>query len=140
MENIQKTTIFSLIQISRRLHKRAGNDLNALGLYAGQEKFLLLLWEQDALTQSQIAEHMCVEHATVTQVLERLERVGLIQRCRDEKDRRISRVSLTEKGRSLQEPIQRLWSEWEAQALVSFTLEEKLLLRRFLLQMQENLS
>ena len=140
MENIRKTTIFPLIQISRRLHKRAVNDLNALGLYAGQEKFLLFLWEQDGLTQSQIAEQVCVEHATVTQVLERLERVGLIQRCRDEKDGRISRVYLTEKGRALAEPVQRLWSEWEAQALVGFTLEEKLLLRRFLLQIQENLG
>ena len=140
MKNIRKTTIFPLIQISRRLHKRAVNDLNALGLYAGQEKFLLFLWEQDGLTQSQIAEQVCVEHATVTQVLERLERVGLIQRCRDEKDGRISRVYLTEKGRALAEPVQRLWSEWEAQALVGFTLEEKLLLRRFLLQIQENLG
>jgi len=140
VENIRKTIIFPLIQISRRLHKRAVNDLNALGLYAGQEKFLLLLWEQDGLTQSQIAEQMCVEHATVTQVLERLERAGLIQRCRDEKDGRISRVYLTDKGRALQEPVQRLWSEWEAQALVGFTQEEKLLLRRFLLQMQENLD
>jgi DNA-binding MarR family transcriptional regulator len=101
---------------------------------------LLLLWEQDGLTQSQIAEQMGVEHATVTQVLERLERIGLIQRCRDEKDGRISRVYLTDKGRALQEPVQRLWSEWETQALVGFTLEEKLLLRRFLLQMQENLG
>jgi DNA-binding MarR family transcriptional regulator len=140
VENIRKTTIFLLIQISRRLHKRAVNDLNALGLYAGQEKFLQFLWEQDGLTQSQIAEQVCVEHATVTQVLERLERVGLIQRCRDEKDGRISRVYLTEKGRALAEPVQRLWSEWEAQALVGFTLEEKLLLRRFLLQIQENLG
>jgi DNA-binding MarR family transcriptional regulator len=140
VENIRKTTIFPLIQISRRLHKRAVNDLNALGLYAGQEKFLLFLWEQDGLTQSQIAEQVCVEHATVTQVLERLERVGLIQRCRDEKDGRISRVYLTEKGRALAEPVQRFWSEWEAQALVGFTLEEKRLLRRFLLQIQENLG
>lgn len=140
MENIGDMILLPLIQITRRLHKRAVHDLNALGLYAGQEKFLLLLWERDGLMQSEIAELMCVEHATVTQVLERLARVGLVRRCRDEKDGRISRTYLTEKGRALREPVQRLWSEWETQALAGFSREEKQVLRRFLLQMQENLE
>jgi MarR family transcriptional regulator, organic hydroperoxide resistance regulator len=140
VKHIRETILFTLLQITRRFHKRAVHDLNALGLYAGQEKFLLLLWEQDGLTQTQIAESMYVEQATVTQVLDHLARAGLIQRSRDEKDGRISRVYLTEKGRALEEPVQRLWDAWETQALASFTQEERLLLRRFLLQMQANLE
>ena len=140
MKHIRETILFSLLQVTRRLHKQAVHDLNALGLYAGQEKFLLLLWEQDGLMQSQIAESMYVEQATVTQVLDHLARAGLIQRSRDEQDGRISRVYLTEHGKALQEPLLLAWKELEERTVQGLNETEKTLLRRLLLHLSANLS
>ena len=119
---------------------RAAELLSSIDLYVGQEMFLLHLWQEDGLTLSEIVDCLDIQPATVTRMVDRMENAGLVERKKDLEDARVSRVYLTETGRRLQEPVQAVWQELERQTLATFTIEERVLLRRLLLQLYKNLA
>lgn len=129
-----------LVQICKAHRNKAQELLSRIDLYPGQEFLLINLWPEDGLTQSEVAESLCVQPATVTKMLDRLVKTGLVQRVQDSGDQRVSRVYLTEKGRELLEPIEQVWEELEQISFANLSLEERLLLRRLLLQVHENLG
>ena len=112
--------------------------LSEIDLHAGQEIFLLFIWQDDGLTQSELGGRVGVQPATVTRMVRRMERSGLIERCKDENDGRVTRVYLTEKGWKMQEPLAQIWEETETELMHNLTNEERMLLRRLLLQMHKN--
>ena len=62
----------------------------------------MVLWEQDSQPVNDIAHRLLLETNTVTPLLQRMERLGLIVRKKGERDKRQQIVSLTEKGRALE--------------------------------------
>jgi DNA-binding MarR family transcriptional regulator len=137
---IAETISYLLAQVCRTHRNKANDLLTELDLHAGQEMFLLNLWQRDGLTQSELADCMCIQPATITRMLDRIEKVGLVERRKDAEDQRVSRVYLTEAGRSLQRPVEAMWHKLESISMTSFTLEEQILLRRLLLQVHDNLT
>ena len=129
-----------LVQICRAYRNKAQELLSRLELYPGQEYLLINLFPKDGLTHSEVAENLCVQPATVTRMLDRLVKSGFVQRRADADDQRVSRVYLTEKGQELLQPIEQVWQELEEISFAKLTLEERLLLRRILLQVNENLG
>jgi DNA-binding MarR family transcriptional regulator len=77
---------------------------------------------------------------TITPLFSKSKFAGLVTRRKDAEDQRISRVYLTEEGRNLLQPVEQVWTEVEARMLANFTLEERVLLRRLLLQLHTNLT
>jgi DNA-binding MarR family transcriptional regulator len=75
------------------------------GVALGQFPLLLTLWEEDGLTQSEIARRLLIEQPTVANTLKRMERDGLIAAAVDPKNRRLVRISLTAKGRALENAL-----------------------------------
>ncbi len=137
---MRETIAYLMVQVSRRHRNLVSIALADLGLHIGQEILLMYLWENDGLIQSELAVLMEVEPPTLTKMLNRMERAELLERCRDEADARVYRVYLTDKGRSLQEPVSHLWTVLENRILTDLTLEEQLLFRRLLLQVRNNLT
>lgn len=129
-----------MVQVSRAHRSLVSSALADLDLHLGQEMLLRQLWEQDGLVQSELAQGLRVEPPTLTKMLHRLEKVGLVERHKDSEDARICRVYLTDSGRALQEPVTRYWNQFEAKILTDLTLEEQLLFRRLLLQVHSNLT
>ena len=64
---------------------------------------LTALHENGPLPPSQIARHIMVNSSTVTGIIDRLERKGLVERARTSKDRRVITVFLTKEGTTLVE-------------------------------------
>ncbi|RUS49233.1 MarR family winged helix-turn-helix transcriptional regulator [Cohnella sp. AR92] len=114
--------------------------IRAYEVYPGQPPLLLRLSDADGLSQRELAESKGVKPATLTVMLQRMEKTGLIRRAADEKDQRVTRVRLTDKGREAAEAVRHAINEVEARSFEGFLPEEKLLLRRFLLQMMDNLT
>jgi DNA-binding MarR family transcriptional regulator len=130
-----------LLGVIGRLQRTQMNEaLTAVGVYAGQEMFLWHLWQEDGLTQSQLVERLCVQPPTVSKMLERMEKTGLVTRRPDPDDSRSSRVYLTEQGRKSQQAVSEVWKNIEQRLTEGLSLEERLLLRRLLLQVHENLT
>ena len=136
----QPETIDLLLANVCHLHRERIHQLfEALGLYQGQPPMLRELWEQEGLTQTQLAENLKIAPATVTKMLQRMEKTGFIQRKPDPEDQRVSRVYLTEAGRKVQNEVENVFKTLEAETFAHLTLEENLLLRRLLLQLRDNL-
>ncbi|WP_456685815.1 MarR family winged helix-turn-helix transcriptional regulator [Bradyrhizobium sp. P5_C11_2] len=75
--------------------------LEPLGLTYPQYLAMLALWEEDGQSVKQIATRLHLDSGTVTPLLKRLERDGLLRRGRDPADERLLRVELTDAGRAL---------------------------------------
>jgi DNA-binding MarR family transcriptional regulator len=75
--------------------------LDRLGVTYPQYLVLLVLWEQDQVSVSQIGARLLLDSATLTPLLKRLEALGLIARQRARHDERVVVVSLTPAGRAL---------------------------------------
>lgn len=135
-----KTMDFLLANICHLHHMRARQLFEEIGLHRGQPQVLLALWEQEGLTQTELAGRLRIKPATVTKMLQRMEKAGLIQRQPDAQDQRVSRVYLTQAGRAVRRKVEAVWKTMETETFTSFTQAERASLRRFLLQILKNLQ
>lgn len=118
----------------------AAARLARIGLHPGQDVFLSALWAQDGLTHSQLAARLRIEQPTVSKMLERLERVGLVRRERDPQDGRVSRVFLTPEGRAVRSEVLACWADLDARMTRRLTAEQVVALRETLRLMREDLG
>lgn len=77
--------------------------LNVLGITYPQYLVLLVLWEKDCQPVNDIAHRLLLETNTVTPLLQRMEKIGLVSRKKGEQDKRQHLVSLTKKGQLLEQ-------------------------------------
>jgi DNA-binding MarR family transcriptional regulator len=138
--HIGETTGYLLARVCKAHRGTVGDAVAEVGLHVGQEMVLLHLWQRDGLTPSELAGALGVEPPTVTNMLSRMEKAGLLERCRDSRDARCTRVYLTEKGRELREPVERRWEAVEERAFAGVTTEEDALLRDLLARLHDNLT
>jgi MarR family transcriptional regulator, organic hydroperoxide resistance regulator len=136
----EETISFLLNMICRAQRGHVSDSLAAIGLYAGQENFLWQLWREDGLAQSQMVERMCVQPPTVSKMLDRMEKTGLVTRRPDPDDSRVTRVYLTEQGRAIEHGVCDAWCGLEDRVTANLSTEERVLLRRLLLQVRDNLT
>jgi DNA-binding MarR family transcriptional regulator len=97
-----------LVNLAGRLLGRAlDRRLAAHGVSLGQFPLLLVLWEEEGLTQSEIARRLDIEQPTVANTLKRMERDGLVAAAPDPRHSRRVLITLTERGRALQAPLKK---------------------------------
>lgn len=94
---------FRLYTASRLVAGAYGPYFEQLGITYPQYLVLLVLWEKDRQPVNDIAKRLHLETNTVTPLLQRMEKAGLIARKRGEKDSRQRIVSLTPKGIAMRE-------------------------------------
>ncbi len=115
---------------SRIAHRYMGNQLEAQGLSKGQPRILHLLQRHQCLTQKDLLSRMDIRPATLTRMLQRMEKNGLITRAPSKKDQRIMEITITEKGQAAQKKADRVFQEIEAEISALLTEEEKEILCR----------
>ncbi|MGF6184122.1 DNA-binding MarR family transcriptional regulator [Massilia sp. UYP32] len=92
---------FALYSTSLAMMRVYRGLLPKLGLTYPQYLVMMVLWEQDQLTVSDIGERLFLDSATLTPLLKRMEAQGLVQRNRARSDERQVIISLTEEGNTL---------------------------------------
>lgn len=92
---------YALYAAAHRMTKSYRPLLERLGLTYPQYLVLLVLWEQDGVTVSEIGRRLRLDSGTLTPVLKRLETAGLLRRTRRQSDEREVEIGLTEHGRDL---------------------------------------
>ncbi|MBN2116481.1 MAG: MarR family transcriptional regulator [Anaerolineales bacterium] len=135
-----QTLDFLLAQVSRLHHQRAHELLEGLGLYRGQPPVLFALWEQAGLTHSELAERLGISSATITKMLQRMEKAGFVKRQPDAGDQRVSRVYLTKAGRAVHSKLEAIFQQMEIENFNGFSDDERVVLRTFLLRLRKNLE
>ena len=81
--------------------------------------------ENGSMRSSELAEHAIVSRATVTGLLDTLEKAGLVARTPDTRDRRASCVTITEKGKALLHKVQPLLIRWTESILCALSAQEQ---------------
>ncbi len=94
---------FALYSASLAMTKLYKPLLDAIDLTYPQYLVMLVLWERDGLTVSDLGERLFLDSGTLTPLLKRLEAAGLIARLRDAEDERRVRITLSPSGRALRD-------------------------------------
>lgn len=136
---LSETISFTLAQVCTGHHYRANKLLSDVGLHVGQEMVLQYLWQEDRLTQSQLADKIGIQIQTINKMVRRMEKAGLVSRQPDEQDLRVSRIHLTAKARELQAATEIAWDQLEQETLADLSVEEKYIFRRLLEKIKNNL-
>lgn len=97
---------FALYSASHAMSKAYKLHLEALGLTYPQYLAMLVLWEHDGLTVSEIGDRLFLDSGTLTPLLKRLEVGGYVSRLRDTADERRVLIRLTAAGRKLKNKAQ----------------------------------
>jgi DNA-binding MarR family transcriptional regulator len=137
---LEESLSLPLVRLSKAFRQQEEIWSQDIGLHTGQGLVIFRLLEEDGLSQSQLAARLGVEIGTVAKTVQRMEKEGLLIRRQDALDARISRVYLTEKGRSLGEPALHIWKDLEACLVQGMSQAEQLLFRRLLVQAATNFS
>ncbi len=94
---------FRMYAVSRLIIQAYRPYLSKLGITYSQYLVLMVLWENDAQPVNDIAKKLFLETNTVTPLIQRMEKMGLLTRTRGRRDERQRIVSLTPAGIEMQE-------------------------------------
>lgn len=129
-----------MVQIMHMVMKRSNELLEQWGLKNSQAGILFMLHCAGEMSQREMAARIRVTPPSITAAIQKMEKQGYIQRKPDEKDQRVMRLSLTEQGTACVEHVKSAMDTLEKMMFQYMSQEERLLFRRLLLQMQENLK
>lgn len=99
---------FALYSTSLAMTKLYKPLLDELELTYPQYLAMLVLWEKDGRSVSELGERLFLDSGTLTPLLKRLEAAGLVARIRDVEDERRVHVTLTAAGRKLKARAQKI--------------------------------
>ncbi|NPV55811.1 MAG: MarR family transcriptional regulator [Anaerolineae bacterium] len=114
--------------------------MDQIALHRSQAMLLCKLYVQDGMTQSEIAQQLSVQGATVTDMLQRMEDSGLVSRRRDQDDNRLVRVYLSDTGREKERSIMEQFLKLEGAVFEGFNESDRAMLRQYLNRALTNMS
>jgi DNA-binding MarR family transcriptional regulator len=100
---LDRQLCFALYSSSLAMTKLYKPLLDPLGLTYPQYLVMLVLWEGDGITVSELGARLVLDSGTLTPLLKRLETAGLLQRQRDSADERRVLLRLTARGSALRQ-------------------------------------
>ena len=129
-----------LAQFSQAYRSLSDSFMDQIGMHRAQSTLLCRLYVQDGMTQSEIAEQLAVQGATVTSILQRMEEAGLVTRSRDADDQRLVRVYLTPAGKAKERAITEQFMKLQAAVFAGLDDQQRVQLRQMLRQMLHSIS
>lgn len=137
---LEETVGFLLSDTVRTMTRAFSVRIAVHGVGMGIFQFLRVLWEDDGLTQAELALRTRMRGASAAGALHELERRGFVRRIADASDRRKVRVLLTPKGRKLYDLVMPDIDVTNRAMLVGFSAAEQRLLKQMLNRMRRNLT
>jgi DNA-binding MarR family transcriptional regulator len=143
-EDTERRRDVSLLYLIKQVELAARRSLDEAvepaGLTALQYTALTVLQRQPGTTSAQLARNSFVRTQTMAEMVAYLLDQGLIERVRDETNRRQYLLSLSAGGREVVESLRAPVAEVEARMLAGFDAEQTDLLRTWLLRCRRSLS
>lgn len=131
-----------IIALSHLIKRRMRAASEALGLTDTQARVIQYISEESEkreVFQKDIEDTFCVRRSSVTQIIQLLERDGFIIRESVERDARLKKLVLTEKGHQVEKVMKKQIQDMEAQLKVNISSEEKELLIEILHKIRKNI-
>ncbi len=129
-----------LAQFAQTYRSLSDAFMDQIDTHRSQGTLLCKLFLQDGMTQSEIAQQLSVQGATITDMLQRMEEAGLVTRRRDPDDNRLVRVYLTDLGRERERAINAQFMKLENTIFANFQEADRAALRNLLLRIMNNMN
>lgn len=130
---IMGITLHKMINTARGMYKEF--DLNR-----SQAAILFTLHQRKTLSQRELAQELNMTAPSITSAIQKMEREGYIRRSPDKSDQRVMRLALAERGSACIESVKEVGVRMDEIIQGGMSLEEKLLFRRLMLQVKDNLE
>lgn len=132
-ENLPDCIVFFLAKAYQKAHGRFRERLKPYGLTNMQHLVLEALWYQEGFTAAELGKNLVLDKATMSGVIERLTEGGWLERRSDPQDGRIQRLYPSERANEMKAVLIGVRRMVNDELLASFTTEERLLFKRFLM-------
>ena len=133
---IETKTVYALISdAAKLLDDRIASMTASHKLQSGARRVLACLAVRDGVSQLDLIHATHLKAPTISLIVQKMEHDGLISRRTDDLDMRLTRVYLTEKGKTVNEDIRRAVAEVEDAVMSDFSDAEKELLHTLLVRM-----
>ena len=106
----------------------------------GQIFALREIGHEDGITQRDLADRLRISRPTLTVMLQKMEKAGLIERQADEADQRYTHIHLTPEGAALHERMHGVMGEFVSQVMGSLGENDRIELTRLLGLMHDNIT
>lgn len=121
----QKSLGWLINVVALKLKNELDAGLKEHGLSIALWPTLMCLWEEEGVTQREIAIKSKVESSTTTRTIDKLVKLNLVERQDDPNSRRSFRIYLTDEGRALKDKLIHLPTQINEAALSSLNSEEQ---------------
>lgn len=138
MNNVPILGIIGMV--AHRAMNTAKGMYQEFDLNRSQASVLFMLHQQDSMSQKELAAQLNITAPSITSLIQKMERTGYIIREPDQKDQRVMRLTLSEKGKSCIQAVKDVAERMERILFEGMTLEERILFRRLMIQADENLD
>lgn len=126
--NLSEETVAEIERLVREISvivKRKGRDiLNEFPITPPQFTALLWLNDEGDMTIGELSQKMFLACSTMTDLIDRMEKNELVERVRDERDRRVVRIHLLERGSSIIRDVMKARQGYLSEVLSHFSEEE----------------
>jgi DNA-binding MarR family transcriptional regulator len=139
-EDLSRNFGFLLNDVARLLRTAYDRRVRPLGLTRAQWWVLTHLFRRDGVTQSELAETLEVEKATLGRLLDRLEAKGWVRREHDARDRRAWRVYLSDAAEPALRTMRAIAADLRRDALAGLSATERERFVDTLLAIKANLA
>ena len=128
---------FMLAKAYQRAHGHFRRTLEPFGLTNIQHAVLEGLWYSNGQTATELGQLLVLDKATLSGVLARMQESGWIERRPDPTDGRVMRIFTSPRAEAIRDELIAAREASDAAILSRYTLEERLLLKRFLMALME---
>lgn len=139
IDDLDRFPTARITRLARRLRLGLDQLLEPFGLTGVQLALLRRLAQVDGLVQADLGRRMAIEPATLTGIVQRLERDGWVRRDCDPENRRLQRVWLSDKARATMPALLSVHTRRRRHLFSGFSPEDMATLENLLERLEANL-
>jgi len=136
MDNYDDCILFLLSKAHQNVYGKYKKRLQAYGLTPSQHLVIFALFEEEGVSAGELGKRLCLDNATISGTLDRLSDGGWVIKEPSAEDKRSLKLYLTAKTKEHIPLLERETDEANQEALSGFGLEEEVLLKRLLKDLQ----
>ena len=130
--DFSKTINYKISDLATLHRTELEKSLSGVDIHSGQVFILFELWNEDGLSQIELAKNLKLSAPTINRMVKSLDNAGFVILQRSESDARLVNVFLSDKGKSIKTQVKNIWQELESKITFNLTETEKLIFLQLL--------
>jgi len=124
MFRLEECVGFITSNAAKELSDEFNRRLGEMGSTRVQWIALYYIGMNEGITQKDLSDKMDLKESTVVRLIDRMEKEGVIERIKDDKDRRISKLYLTSHGKEKREKVLPIGESFSREAVEGISEED----------------